>query len=431
MCDYEAMSDIDISSMTAAARASARVLATATTGVKNRALAAIADAVVDRGDEILEANALDCERGRENSMSEGLLDRLALTAPRLDAIADAVRDVIALADPVGEVIRGTTNELGLRITQVRVPMGVIGMIYEARPNVTIDAASLAIKSGNAVILRGGSAAEQTNRVIISVMRDALRAVDLPADLIQTVDPWGRGGATAMMRARGGIDVLIPRGGAGLITAVVAQSTVPVIETGTGNCHIYVDAGADLDAAERIIMNAKTQRVGVCNAAETLLVHVDAAEEFLIRSLARLSAAGVTLHVDERARAIADANPSIDADMVVDATDEDWEREYLAMDLAVKVVGSIDEAIDHIRRYSSGHTEAICTRSIHSANRFRAELDSAAVAINASTRFTDGGQLGLGAEIGISTQKLHARGPMGLEELTTSTWIIEGDGTIRP
>ncbi|MST65056.1 glutamate-5-semialdehyde dehydrogenase [Schaalia hyovaginalis] len=421
----------DISGRTDAARRAARALATAKTAVKNAALEAIAVAIVERAEEILAANARDLEKGREKGMSEGLLDRLALDGSRIAAIADAVREVKALPDPVGEVMRGMTNELGLRITQVRVPMGVIGMIYEARPNVTIDAAALALKSGNAVILRGGSAAEGSNRAIISVMRDALSSAGLPADLVQTVDDLGRPGATAMMRARGGIDVLIPRGGAGLISAVVRESIVPVIETGTGNCHVYVDSGADLEAAERIIMNAKTQRVGVCNAAETLLVHRDEAERFLPGALTRLATAGVTLHLDETSLEIARRDASIDEAMIVPAVEEDWAAEYLSMDLAVRVVDSIDEAIEHIRSYSSGHTEAICTPSLASANRFRTELDSAAIAINASTRFTDGGQLGLGAEIGISTQKLHARGPMGLAELTTSTWIIEGEGTVRP
>lgn len=421
----------DISGRTDAARRAARALATAKTAVKNAALEAIAAAIVERAEEILAANARDLEKGREEGMSEGLLDRLALDGSRIAAIADAVREVKALPDPVGEVMRGMTNELGLHITQVRVPMGVIGMIYEARPNVTIDAAALALKSGNAVILRGGSAAEGSNRAIISVMRDALSSAGLPADLVQTVDDLGRPGATAMMRARGGIDVLIPRGGAGLISAVVRESIVPVIETGTGNCHVYVDSGADLEAAERIIMNAKTQRVGVCNAAETLLVHRDEAERFLSSALTRLATAGVTLHLDETGLEIARRDASIDEAMIAPACEEDWAAEYLSMDLAVRVVDSIDEAIEHIRTYSSGHTEAICTPSLASANRFRTELDSAAIAINASTRFTDGGQLGLGAEIGISTQKLHARGPMGLAELTTSTWIIEGEGTVRP
>ncbi|MDC4233129.1 glutamate-5-semialdehyde dehydrogenase [Actinomyces sp. B33] len=422
---------VDISALTDAARAASRVLSRARSGRKNDALAAIAAALVDRSGMILDANAQDVERGRAAGMSDGLLDRLALDEARLRSIAASVRDVAALPDPVGQVLRGSTNDLGLRITQVRVPLGVVGMIYEARPNVTVDAASLALKAGNAVILRGGSAAEASNRAIIAVMRDALAGVGLPADLVQTVDPWGRAGAQAMMRARGGIDVLIPRGGAGLIRAIVEESRVPVIETGTGNCHVYVDDGADLATAEDIIINAKTQRVGVCNAAETLLVHRAVAEDFLAAALTRLTTAGVTIHADEEARRIAAGDASIDAGMIVAATEEDWRTEYLSMDLAVRVVDSLDEAIDHIRRYSTGHTEAICTRSLESARRFTAEVDAAAIAVNASTRFTDGAQVGLGAEIGISTQKLHARGPMGLEELTTSTWIIEGAGTVRP
>ena len=420
----------DISALTDAARVASRVLATATSRVKDRALEAMATALEDRSTEVLAANAEDVARARAEHMDDALVDRLALDAARLSGIAAAVREVAALPDPVGRVVRGNVTEDGLRVTQVAVPLGVIGMIYEARPNVTVDAASLALKAGNAVILRGGTAAEATNRVTISVLRDALVSADLPADLIQTVDPWGRAGATALMEARGGIDVLIPRGGAGLIRSVVDHARVPVIETGTGNCHVYVDAGADLAQAENIVMNSKTQRVGVCNAAETLLVHQDVAEEFLVQALTRLTTAGVRIHGDEATVAIARANPGIDQELVVDATEEDWGREYLSMDLAVRVVVDLDEAIEHIRRHSTGHTEAICTRSIDSAHRFRTELDSAAIAINASTRFTDGGQLGLGAEIGISTQKLHARGPMGLEELTTTTWVIEGDGAIR-
>ncbi|WP_075889956.1 glutamate-5-semialdehyde dehydrogenase [Actinomyces provencensis] len=425
------MTDVpDISALTDAARVASRVLATSTSRVKDRALEAMATALEDRAEEVLAANAEDVARARAEHMDDALVDRLRLDAPRLTAVAAAVREVAALPDPVGRVVRGSVTEDGLRVTQVAVPLGVIGMIYEARPNVTVDAASLALKSGNAVILRGGTAAEATNRVTITVLRDALVSADLPADLIQTVDPWGRAGATALMEARGGIDVLIPRGGAGLIRSVVDHAKVPVIETGTGNCHVYVDAGADLAQAENIVMNSKTQRVGVCNAAETLLVHHDVAEEFLVQALTRLTTVGVRIHGDEATVAIARANPGIDQDLVVDATEEDWGREYLSMDLAVRVVADLDEAIEHIRRHSTGHTEAICTRSIDSARRFRTELDSAAIAINASTRFTDGGQLGLGAEIGISTQKLHARGPMGLEELTTTTWVIEGNGAIR-
>lgn len=420
----------DISAITGAARAAARVLARATTGVKNAALEAIATAVVERGEEILAANAEDVARAKVEGLPAGLVDRLALGSDRLAQTAAAVRQVAALPDPIGRVVRGLVTEQGLRVTQLRVPLGVIGMIYEARPGVTVDAATLALKAGNAVVLRGGSAAEASNRVLVGVLRDAVSSVDLPADSVQTVDPWGRAGAQALMRARGGIDVLIPRGGAGLIRAVVDQSRVPTIETGSGNCHVYVDASADLAQAESIIMNAKTQRVGVCNAAETLLVHRDVAEQFLESALTRLTTAGVTIHGDERTLAIARSAPSIDAGLVVPATEADWGTEYLSMDLAVRVVDGLDEALDHIRRYSTGHTEAICTRSLASANRFRSEVDAAAIAVNASTRFTDGGQLGLGAEIGISTQKLHARGPMGLEELTSTKWIYEGDGAIR-
>ena len=421
----------DISQVTDAARAAARVLANATTQVKNRGLEAIAAALIDRSDQILAANAEDVARCRAEQMSEGLLDRLALTSDRIRGIAEAVREIAGLPDPIGQVVRGMRTDIGLRVTQERVPLGVIGIIYEARPNVTIDAASLAVKAGNAVVLRGGSAAQSSNRVLIEVCRDALTSVGLPADAITTVDPWGRAGARAMMRARGAIDALIPRGGAGLINAVVEESRVPVIETGTGNCHVYVDASADLEAAEAIIMNAKTQRVGVCNAAETLLVHADVAQRFLVAAVTRLTTAGVTIHADEATRAVVDGQPSIDAEMIVDATEADWETEYLSMDLAVRVVADVDEAIEHIRRYSSGHTEGIVASDVAAVRAFRAGVDAAAIAVNASTRFTDGGQLGLGAEVGISTQKLHARGPMGLTELTTTTWIYEGEGTIRP
>ena len=421
----------DISQVTDAARAAARVLANATTQVKNRGLEAIAAALIERSDQILAANAEDVALGRAEQMSEGLLDRLALTPDRIRGIAEAVREIAGLPDPIGQVVRGMRTDIGLRVTQERVPLGVIGIIYEARPNVTIDAASLALKAGNAVVLRGGSAAQSSNRVLIEVCRDALTSVGLPADAITTVDPWGRAGARAMMRARGAIDALIPRGGAGLINAVVEESRVPVIETGTGNCHVYVDASADLAAAEAIIMNAKTQRVGVCNAAETLLVHADVAQRFLVAAITRLTTAGVTIHADEGTRAVVDGQPSIDAEMIVDATEADWETEYLSMDLAVRVVADVDEAIEHIRRYSSGHTEGIVASDVAVVRAFRSGIDAAAIAVNASTRFTDGGQLGLGAEVGISTQKLHARGPMGLAELTTTTWIYEGEGTIRP
>ena len=421
----------DISQVTDAAREAARLLANATTHAKNRGLEAIAAALVQRTDQILSANAEDMARGRAEQMSEGLLDRLALTPERIRGIAAAVCEIIALPDPVGQVVRGMRTDIGLRVTQERVPLGVVGIIYEARPNVTVDAATLALKAGNAVILRGGSAAQSSNHVLIDVCRDALTSVGLPADAIQTVDRWGRAGARAMMRARGQIDALIPRGGAGLINAVVEQSRVPVIETGTGNCHLYVDASADLNAAEAIVMNAKTQRVGVCNAVETLLVHADVAPRFLVAAITRLTAAGVTIHADAATRAIVDGQASIDSEMIVEATKADWETEYLSMDLAVRVVSGVEDATAHIRRYSTGHTEGIVTSDVAVIRAFREGVDAAAIAINASTRFTDGGQLGLGAEVGISTQKLHARGPMGLAELTTTTWIYEGEGTIRP
>ncbi|WP_314770498.1 glutamate-5-semialdehyde dehydrogenase [Actinomyces bouchesdurhonensis] len=421
----------DISQVTDAAREAARLLANATTHAKNRGLEAIAAALVQRTDQILSANAEDMARGRAEQMSEGLLDRLALTPERIRGIAAAVCEIIALPDPVGQVVRGMRTDIGLRVTQERVPLGVVGIIYEARPNVTVDAATLALKAGNAVILRGGSAAQSSNHVLIDVCRDALTSVGLPADAIQTVDRWGRAGARAMMRARGQIDALIPRGGAGLINAVVEQSRVPVIETGTGNCHLYVDASADLNAAEAIVMNAKTQRVGVCNAVETLLVHADVAPRFLAAAITRLTAAGVTIHADAATRAIVDGQASIDSEMIVEATKADWETEYLSMDLAVRVVSGVEDATAHIRRYSTGHTEGIVASDVAVIRAFREGVDAAAIAINASTRFTDGGQLGLGAEVGISTQKLHARGPMGLAELTTTTWIYEGEGTIRP
>ena len=408
------------------AQVASRVLATATRATKDAALRAIADALVAAADDIVKANADDVARGRERGLPPGLVDRIALTPARVTAIADALRHIAGLPDPVGEVIRGERLANGLRVSQVRVPLGVVGMIYEARPNVTVDAAGLALKSGNAVILRGGSAATSSNTVITAVIRGALEECGLPADLVQSIDRHGRPGGVALMRARGLVDVVIPRGGADLIRTVVEQSTVPVIETGVGNVHVYVDASADVAAAVEIVMNAKTQRVGVCNAAETLLVHRDAAPAFLPASLSALAGAGVALHGDDATSALAPESVE-----VVPAVDDDWATEYLALELAVRVVGSLDEAIEHIGRWSSGHTEAIVTRDLEAADRFVAEIDSAAVMVNASTRFADGGELGMGAEIGISTQKLHARGPMGLPELTTTKWIVRGDGHVRP
>nr|WP_297426781.1 glutamate-5-semialdehyde dehydrogenase [uncultured Actinotalea sp.] len=406
-------------------RVAARDLATATRAVKDRALHAMADALVAAAPEIVAANAVDLERGQAAGTSPGLLDRLALTPERVETIAAALRELAALPDPVGEVVRGSTLPNGLRLRQVRVPMGVVGMIYEARPNVTVDAAGLALKSGNAAILRGGSAASSSNTVIVGVLQRALRAAGLPADAVQSIDEHGRAGAVALMHARGLVDLLVPRGGADLIRTVVQESTVPVVETGTGNCHIYVDASADPATSLPIILNSKTQRVGVCNAAETLLVHREAAAAFLPDVLRALHDAGVTVHGDERTAGFAP-----DEVPVVPATDVDWATEYLSLDLAVRVVDSLEEAVAHIRTWSSGHTEAILTRDLARSETFVAQVDSAAVMVNTSTRFTDGGQFGLGAEIGISTQKMHARGPMGLPELTTTKWVVHGEGQIR-
>ena len=416
-----------------AARAAQRSVAGARREVKDAGLRAMADRLVEAAPRILAANGADLERARAAGMRAGLIDRLALTPERIGAIADSLREIAGLPDPVGEIVDGRTLPNGLRVRRVRVPLGVVGMIYEARPNVTVDVAALTLKSGNAVVLRGGSAAEKTNAAIVDVLRGALSDAALPADLVATIDSAGRAGAAALMRARGLIDVLVPRGGAGLIRAVVEQSAVPVIETGSGNCHIYADASADVAAAVPIIVNAKTQRVGVCNAAETLLVHRDAAGALLPDAAAALWAGGVTLHADDAARALLApaAAGSGHEDLLVPATEEDWATEYGSPDLAVRVVADLEEAVAHIARWSTGHTEAILTRDVACMNRFVAAVDSAAVMVNASTRFTDGGQLGLGAELGISTQKLHARGPMGLAALTTTQWIVEGDGHVRP
>jgi glutamate-5-semialdehyde dehydrogenase len=400
-------------------------LARASSGKKNDMLLSIASALESAAGEIVEANGRDMARGRELGMAEGLLDRLELTKERVASIAEALRDVADLPDPVGEIVRGSTLENGLRLRPVRVPMGVVGMIYEARPNVTVDAAGLALKSGNAVILRGGSAALESNRTIVRVMQDALVAEGYSGDLVQTIDDYGRDGGVALMRARGLVDLLVPRGGAALIETVVLESKVPVIETGTGNVHIYVDESADLEKALPIVLNAKTQRVGVCNAVETLIVHEAVADEFVPLVTEALTQRGVTVHADEQTMRLSAESAT------TEATDADWETEYLSLDIAAKVVSSIDEAIAHIRRYTTGHTEVIITESLAAANTFTDEVDAAVVMVNASSRFTDGGEFGLGAELGISTQKLHARGPMGLSELTTTKWIVQGDGQVRP
>jgi glutamate-5-semialdehyde dehydrogenase len=419
------MSTITASSLTdklESARAASTVLATVTTDQKNAALLAIASAVEAGADRIVPANELDLANGRENGLAAGLLDRLTLTPDRLAGLASAVREIVALADPVGGVVRGSSLPNGVQLTQVRVPFGVIGAIYEARPNVTVDIAALAVKSGNAVVLRGGSAAENSNRVLVAIIQEALAATGLPVEAVQTIDEFGREGATQLMQARGYIDVLIPRGSANLINTVVSESKVPVIETGAGVVHIYLDESADLDMAVEIVSNSKVQRPSVCNALETLLVHESAAARLLPAVLGRLREQGVTLHADDESRAIfADAVP---------ATEDDWTTEYMTLDLAVRVVPDLDAAMDHIRRYSTHHTESIITNDLGRAERFLAEVDSAVVMVNASTRFTDGGEFGFGAEVGISTQKLHARGPMGLPELTSTKWVVRGSGQTR-
>ena len=430
------MNDVDAHELVTATARSARVaqrsLARAPRAVTDAALEVMAHSLTEHTEAILAANAADLERGRESGMKSGLLDRLALDAGRLSDIAGALREVAALPDPVGQIIDGSVMPNGLRVRRVRVPLGVVGMIYEARPNVTVDTAALAVKSGNAIILRGGSAAQDSNAAIVAAQRSALDAQGLPADLVTSVDAAGRDGARALMRAHGLVDALVPRGGAGLIRAVVEQSTVPVIETGSGNCHVYVDASADLQAAVDIIVNAKTQRVGVCNAAETLLVHIDVAAVYLPEAAAALWDKDTVLHADPAAhRILTEVAGGGRQELLVEATEDDWDTEYGSLDLAVRVVEDLEEAVDHIRAHTTGHTEAVLAQDVGVINDFIAGMDSAAIMVNASTRFTDGGQLGLGAELGISTQKLHARGPMGLTELTTTTWIVEGNGHTRP
>ena len=408
------------------ARVAARGLALLTRAQKDTALLALADAIDAATAEVVAANQEDLDRGREKGLPTNLLDRLALDEERVHAVADALRQVASLPDPVGEVVRGSTLANGLQIRQVRVPMGVVGMIYEARPNVTVDAAGLALKSGNAVLLRGGSAAASTNAALVDTMRSALEAQGLDPDAVALLSEGGHDAGRALMTARGLVDLVIPRGGASLIRTVVMESTVPVIETGTGNCHVYVDASADPEMAVRIVTNAKTHRTSVCNAAESLLVHRDVAETVLPGIMAELAAAGVTVHGDEEMRRYAEASGAEH----VAITDEDDDTEFLSLDISARVVDSLDAAIGHIQEHTSGHTEAIVTADRAAARRFTTEVDAAAVLVNASTRFTDGGEFGFGAEIGISTQKLHARGPMALPELTTTKWVVEGDGQVR-
>jgi glutamate-5-semialdehyde dehydrogenase len=408
------------------AREAATLLAPMPRAPKDAAIRAMADALDSRQSEVVDANSLDVEQAVAAGTAAGLVDRLTLDPARLTGIASALREVADLPDPVGEVVRGYTLPNGLEVRQVRVPLGVVGIIYEARPNVTVDAAGLGVKSGNAVLLRGSSSAHRSNAALVEVMQDALASAGLPREAVQLVPGTSHESVKHLMTARGLVDVLIPRGGAGLIRSVVEESTVPVIETGVGNCHLYVDAEADIEQAVEILVDAKCRRPSVCNAAETLLVHADIVDAFLPVAMSALARQGVTVHGDDRIRPFCEAaGTSFDG-----VTDDDWAAEYYSLDLAAGVVHSLDEAVAHIRRWSTGHTEAIVTSSQPAARRFVAQVDSAAVMVNASTRFTDGGELGFGAEIGISTQKLHARGPMGLPELTSTKFVVTGDGHVR-
>jgi glutamate-5-semialdehyde dehydrogenase len=402
------------------AREAARIQARAPRAAKDAGLQAMADALAKAETAILDANALDVARAGNNGTSASLIDRLRLTSDRIAGMVQGLRELAGLPDPVGDVVRGWTNANGVQVRQVRVPFGVVGIIYEARPNVTADAGGICLKSGNAALLRGSSSAAESNTAIVEALRQGLADADLPADAVQLI-PGPREVTAELMAARGLVDVLIPRGGAGLIDTVVRNSQVPVIETGVGNCHLYVDASADLDMALAILLNAKTQRPSVCNAVETLLVHADAAAEFLPRALTALADAGVTVHGDDRTGAYG---------TVVPATDTDFTDEYLSLDIASAVVDDLDAALAHIRRYGTGHSETIITDSQRAAQRFTAEVDAAAVLVNASSRFVDGGEFGFGAEIGISTQKLHARGPMGLPEMTSTKYVVVGDGQVR-
>ncbi|MET0451295.1 MAG: glutamate-5-semialdehyde dehydrogenase [Mycobacterium sp.] len=393
------------------ARFAARTLGSLTTAAKDRALHAAADSVLARVHEVLAANAADLDVARAAGTPEAMLDRLALNPQRVDGIAAGLRQVAGLPDPVGEVLRGRTLANGLQIRQQRVPLGVVGMVYEGRPNVTVDAFGLTLKSGNAALLRGSSSAARSNEALVAALRVALLGEGLPEDAVQLLPSVDRSTVTHLIQARGLVDVVIPRGGAGLIDAVVRDATVPTIETGVGNCHVYVHEAADLDVAERILLNAKTRRPSVCNAAETLLVDASIADHALPRLVNALQNAGVTVHLD--------------------ATEEELRAEFLSMDIAVAVVADVDAAVAHVNEYGTGHTEAIVTTNLAAAQRFTEQVDAAAVMVNASTAFTDGEQFGFGAEIGISTQKLHARGPMGLPELTSTKWIVWGDGQTRP
>ena len=412
-----------IETLGANAAAAKKSLISADTEKKNKALGKIAEALLAHSSEIIEANAADLKTARENGMSVSMQDRLMLNEDRIKGISDAVSELIKLEDPIGRVDNGSVRPNGLRITKVRVPMGVIGMIYESRPNVTADAATLCLKTGNAVILRGGKEAYNSNKCICNIMRDAVEEAGFPKDIIQFVDDTTREVTTELMKCNKYLDLLIPRGGAGLIRAVTQNATVPVIETGTGNCHIYIDKSADIEMGVNITDNGKTQRPSVCNALETLLVHKDIAEKFLPAVKAKLDEHNVELRgCPETVRILGNC--------VTPATDDDYATEFGDYIMAVKVVNDIDEAIEHIGKYSTGHSECIVTNDLKNAEKFKQEVDSACVYVNASTRFTDGGMFGFGAEIGISTQKLHARGPMGLYEITSNKYLIDGNGQIR-
>ena len=404
------------------AKKAERVLMTTSTQMKNEALRNIALALTENSDYIIEQNLVDVKNGRENGMSESMIDRLTLTKERIEAMANAVLQIVSYDDPCGKVVSGQKRPNGLLIEKVTVPMGVIAVIFEARPNVTVDAAALCLKSGNSVILRGGKEAINSNKAAAKIMREAISKAGLPEDCIQLVEDTSRESSLALMKMNGYVDVLIPRGGAGLIRACVENSTVPVIETGTGNCHIYIDKDADLSMAEEIVFNAKTSRVSVCNACESLVVHKDIAEKVLPRLKERLDTKNVKWHGDE---AVCSIIPDC-----IPATEEDYGKEYLDYEISVRVVSNIDEAISHIMKYSTGHSECIITENYAASRKFTSEVDAAAVYVNASTRFTDGGEFGFGAEIGISTQKLHARGPLGLPELTTFKYTVYGNGQVR-
>ena len=416
-----------VSDICLAARTAARTLAATDSATRERALHAIADALIARTDEIIEANARDMEAGREAGLTDALLDRLLLTPERVAGIADGARQVASLPDPVGELIDGGRLANGLELKKVRVPLGVVAIVYEARPNVTIDAAVLCLKSGNACVLRGSSSAAHSNAVLAGIAADAAEGAGLPAGSVALVAGGGRDELAELATQEGVVDLIIPRGGEGLKNALKGVATVPVIYAASGNCHVYVDASGDLDDAMAITLNAKTHRPGVCNAAESLLIHSAVAGELVPRVLTALHEAGVELRVDARTRALAGADLG---PLLVDATDEDFASEFLSLTIAVAVVDSVDEAIEHINRHGSGHSEAIVTADMASALAFERGVDAACVYVNASTRFTDGGEFGMGAEIGNSTQKLHARGPIGLRELCTTKHVVTGDGHVR-